>query len=138
MSLTSGLAQAIGAQVEGLEWALAGGNVFEEEMPPEPDTAVALYSTGGLPADSLLPFDSPTVQIVVRAGQNPQAAIDLWWAIHDYLHALRYATLPDGTYLAWALVTQSGPNRLGTDESGRHRFSMNVQCEQRRTSTHRP
>lgn len=143
MSLTSGLAQAIGAEsggVAGLKWALTGDdvNVFEEEMPTEPDTAVALYSTGGFEADSKLPFDSPTVQVVVRAGQNPQTAIDLWWAIYDYLHALRYTTLPDGTFLAWAIAQQSSPIRLGTDDNGRHRFAMNLRCEQRRASTHRP
>lgn len=139
MSLTTGLAQSIGQNVAGLAWSLAaGGNVFEDDMPPEPDVAVGVYSSGGLPADSKLPFDSPGIEVIVRGDANPQTAIDLWWAVYDHVHALRYTTLPDGTFLAWALVEQSGPFRIGPDESGRHRFSMNIQAEQRRPSTHRP
>lgn len=142
-NLTTGVAQAIGAAdggVAGLKWGIngAGVNVFEDHLPPEPDTAVGVYSEGGLPASSSLPFDSPTLQIVVRGTADPEAARALWWAIYDFIHALRYTTLPDGTFLAWALVTQSGPFAMGPDTSGRFRFSMDVQCETRRTSTHRP
>lgn len=137
-NIVTGLAQALGADVEGLDWVDGpGGNVFEDDMPTEPDTAVGVYSTGGLPASSSAPFDAPTVQIVVRGDGNPETAKALWWAIYDYLHAKRYVDLPDGTHLAWALVVQSGPFRMGADQNGRHRFSMNVQCETRRPSTHR-
>jgi len=145
MSLSTGLAQAIGAEpggVAGLKWSIAAGatgvNVFEDDMPPEPDLAVGVYSTGGFEADSLLPFDAPTVQVVVRGGADPEAARAVWWAIYDFVHALRYTELPNGLFLAYALVVQSGPNRLGTDESGRHRFTMNIRAETRRGSTHRP
>lgn len=144
--LTTGIAQAIGAAsggVAGLKWSVdpgaTGVNVFEDDMPPEPDTAVGVYSSGGLgEADSSLPFDSPTLQIIVRCGQDPEPGRALWWAIYSFLHAKRYTTLPDGTFLAWAIVQQPGPTRLGQDESNRHRFSMNVRCEVRRASTYRP
>lgn len=139
MSLSRGIARALGEDVTGLTYSTtATGNVFDEFLPDDPDVAVAVYSVGGSEADSLLPFDSPSVQVVVRGDTAPQTGIDLWYLIYDYLHAKRNTTLPDGTYLVSCLVTQSAPITLDPDEQGRHQFSMNCRCEIQRTSDHRP
>lgn len=142
MSLVTGLAQAIGDEddgVEGLTWSLAdGGNVFEEASPDSPDVCVSLYATGGPEADSLLPFDAPTVQIIVRGDTDPTTASDLWDKVYSFLHGKRYTTLPDGTFLVYALAVQSSPIAMGPDTSGRYRFSMNLRTEIRLASTHRP
>lgn len=137
MSLVTGLAMAIGdglggadTGVVGLEWSsAAGGNVFEEQTPSSPDTAVGVFSSGGSEADSKLEYDAPHVQLIVRGDSDPETGKALWYLIYDYLHAKRYVTLPDGTYLVYILVVQSSPVPIGTDESGRYRYSMNLRCE---------
>lgn len=142
MGAVTGLAMAIGAAsggVEGLSWQeTGGGNVFEEHMPQEPDVAVSLASAGGPEPDSLHPYHQASVQVTVRGDDDPQTAKDLWQAVFDYLHGKRNAELPDGTYLVWCLAAQGEPIRIGADDNGRHRFTMNLRCEVRRPSTHRP
>lgn len=135
----TGIARAIGAEVAGLSYNLSdGGNVFEEHLPADPDVVVGVYTIPGREADTLHPYDSPGVQLIIRGDTNPLTAVELWYLLYDYLHGKRNVSLPDGTYLVWAIATQSAPVRIGPDSAGRHQFSLNLRCETRRTSTHRP
>ena len=135
MTALLGFAQAIGLvngalRAAGLTYSeTAGGNVFIEAWPEQPDVAVALKSYGGNPPDSGLPYDHPFIQILIRGDEDPKTGIDLWYAIYSRIHGAVQQTLPDGTDLIMCLVQQSAPISIGPDVNGRHRFSMNVQME---------
>lgn len=139
--IVDGFAMLIGDAddgIDGLEFKLAaGGNVFVEAEANLPANAVTVYTSGGGEADSRLAYDSPDVQIVVRSAQSPRWALDMWQAIYSRLHGLRNVTLPDGTYLVYALVEQSSPIHIGTDDRGRYMFSMNLRTEIRNLTQER-
>jgi hypothetical protein len=104
---------------------------------------VAVVPAGGFEADSLLPYDAPTPQILVRAPQREaRAAEDLWRAIYAKVHGLRNVVLPDGTYLVYALAMQSDPVRVGSDlderTGERPLYAMNLRCEVVSATVHRP
>lgn len=138
-SLVSGLGELLGANVAGLNYSLLhGGNVFEQDWPNEPDLAVQINSAGGPEPSAKRPSDDRNVQLIFRANpEDPTGATDLWQRVFDYLHALRRVTLPGGDILVWALVQQAEPIRLGADENGRQRFSMNLVCRVQHVSGHR-
>jgi len=128
----SALAQYIGSTVPGLSWSLGeGGNVFEEQTPPEPDIIVGVYSVGGGEVLTHEPFREPNVQLIVRGNEDPQSALNLWHLLYNYLHGLRLVQLPDNVWLVSCVVVQSAPIRIGPDENGRYRFSMNLRMETR-------
>lgn len=145
MTLVSGLAQAIGNEadergsVEGLVYSeAAGGNVFEAFLPDKPDRCVAVLPSGGYEADAKLPYDRPSIQIIVRGDDDPVWALDTWQAVYSAVVALRNYTLPDGTYLVSALPIQSGPIHIGPDDSGRYQYGLNLECEIMNPTTERP
>lgn len=145
MSALDGLARLIGDDTSGGDGvaglffsAVTGGNVFVEALPQAPDVCVAIYSTGGAEADTLNPFDSPHVQLVIRGDRDPRTALDLWYAVYDFVHGLEHVDLEGGTRLMAAIVQQSGPVRMGPDENGRYRFSMNLRLETVNQTSHRP
>lgn len=119
--------------VEGLTYHLTeASNVFEEDMPQEPDLAVSVVSAGGPEPSALHASDEQRVQLTFRAEPgSPHTATELWYRVFRHLHSLRRHELPDGTQLVWAVVMQPAPVRIGADENGRHRFTMNVRCEVR-------
>lgn len=128
--ILDGIARLLDAEIASLTFneTAAGGNVFVDTLPQAPDVSVGIYHAGGYAASSLHPEDLPTPQIVVRGTRDPRTAVDLWYAIYSVLHARRNVTLPDGTYLVYCLVVQSGPVRIGPDENGRQQYSMNLEC----------
>ncbi len=125
------LAQYLGAQLAELDYSLTtGGTIFIDELPSSPDRAVAILTQGGTEADSQLPYDSPNVQIIVRSDTSPAWAIATCDAIYKLLHGKRNIVLAPGTtYLVYALFRQSSPNRIGTDDNGRQRYTMNLRTE---------
>lgn len=132
--IIDGIAALIGDEDEGVDGltfssTTAGGNVFVEGSPNEPANLVTVYASGGGEADSRLAYDSPDVQIITRSAETARWALDIWQAIYSRLHGLRNVTLPDGTYLVYALVEQSSPTHIGTDDRGRYMFSMNLRTE---------
>jgi len=134
-----GLAQWLGENIDGLTYSLTDvSNVFVDRLPSEPDESVSVFGSGGFEADSKLPYDAPTAQIIVRSTNNPQWAIDMWWAIYAKLQGLRHVTLPDGTYLVYCIPMQSGPFSLGPDDSGRMQYTMNLRTEILNTTEERP
>lgn len=125
------VAAYIGSAVDGLAYSetTAEGNVFVDRMPEAPDRAVAVYAQPGLEADSKLPYDPSRFQVVVRSEAGGAWALVTWAAVYAALHALRNVTLPGGTYLAFALATQSSPFLLGPDENGRPLYGVTFRAE---------
>lgn len=113
-----------------------GGDTFIENLPPDPDTALAVYSKAGPPADARLGYDEPGIQIVARSA-DPRVAAASLAAIYDQLHGLVNTELPDGTWLVSCLGQASSPTPLGRDQNGRHEFSLTFACEVRSLTAHR-
>jgi hypothetical protein len=127
-----GLARHLGDVVDELTYAEdEGGNIFIDDLPESPDTAVAVLASTGIAyePDSKLPYDPFYVQIVVRSTSNPDWALDVWEGVYSALHGLRNFTLPDGTYVVFAIASGGSPIRLGPDAAGRYRYSMNLRGE---------
>lgn len=139
MSVTRGYAQWLGENVDELSFSEeAGGNVFVDRLPSSPDELVSVFGFGGFEADSALPYDSPVIQVIVRATNNPKWALDMWDAIYAKTQGLRNTELPDGTYLVFAIILQSGPFYLGPDDSGRIQYTMNIRAEIKNSTEERP
>jgi hypothetical protein len=115
-----------------------GNDVFFDVAPATPDAAVTLTVYGGAPVDSLLPYDSPSVQVRVRAPADARAqARTRAQALYSALHGLGPITLPDGTRLILAVANQS-PGSMGQDELGRIDYVFNLACETHTPTAHRP
>ena len=131
-NLPEGLAQYLDS-VNVVEYSeSAGGNAFIDDMPQVPESAgvtVGFFHTGGYEADTKHPYDTPVIQVLIRGTKDARDALTLWQSIYSQLHGLRNVTLPNGIYLVDAIVIQSAPIRVGPDENGRHRYSMNLRCE---------
>lgn len=102
----------------------AGGNLFLENLPPQPDFAIMVRHTGGYVPDGTR-LVQPTFQVVVRH-PDLRTAIDTADAVHA---ALRFHTGPlvDGqseVSIVWPL--QDAPVYIGRDENGRHLHSINI------------
>lgn len=102
----------------------AGGTLFLENLPPQPDAAIMVRHTGGLMPDGTK-LTQPTFQIVVRH-PSLRTAVETANAVHA---ALRYHTdsLVEGeseVSIVWPL--QDAPVYIGRDENGRHLYSINV------------
>ena len=105
------------------------GNIFIEHLPAAPDKVVAIFRTGGYQSDGKLPYDDPTIQIVVRG--KPEDVVqpsDLAQAIFDELHGFRARRFAlGGYYIVNCIGVQSGPVHIGADENRRHEYSLNFQ-----------
>lgn len=146
MTLVSGIAQLIGAAdkdargaVDGLTYSLtSASNVFEGFLPSTPNRCVAVLPSGGFEADAGLPYDRPSIQIIVRGDDDPVWALDMWNEVYSALQSLRNVTLPDGTYLVSCQSIQSGPIHIGKDNSGRYQYGVNFETEIRNPTIERP
>lgn len=107
-----------------------GVDLFVGHLPTAPDTALAVFATGGLPAGSY-PLDAPTVQVRSRA-ENILAAYTRLAEVYDALHGLHHITLPGGTWVLNCLGVQSAPTGLGQDDAGRDEFVINFSLTVRR------
>ena len=122
----------------------AGGDIFYAEMPAAPDKAVMVMPTGGLPlqASGTLPYDAPTVQIMIRGERGQHVTGErLAWRIYDALNGLHRVTLDSGgedeIYLV-GMTVPIPPVHIGTDSQGRSRWSINPSARVKRPSVHRP
>lgn len=113
------------------------GDTFLDDMPSQPNTAVAItsYQAGAEP-DSLLPYDEPRIQVRTR-DLDPRAARTRCQAIYSELHGLGPVTLPDGTQLILCVALQGGPTSIGKDQNGRMEYACNFRAEHRTVSAHR-
>lgn len=121
-------------QTQGL--GTLGTNLFKERMPASPDTAIAIFSTGGILADPKEGYDYPTIQIMTRA-DDPAVAYNNLAAIYNVLQGLNNVTLASGTYLLHMWALQSQPINIGLDAEERTRFTQNYQLEVRNITAHR-
>lgn len=116
-----------------------GGDCFVDHMPQTPDGAVAIFHTGsGGEADFALPYDEPTVQVMVRGSGDPRVSHGRAADIYGALHGLGHTTLPDGSLLISCIALQSAPIAIGQDETGRHRHTLNFALDTFAPTTHRP
>lgn len=114
-----------------------GGDTFLDDMPSEPNSAVAItsYQAGAEP-DSLLPYDEPRIQVRTR-DTDPTAARTRCRDIYSELHGLGPVDLPDGTRLILCVALQGGPTAIGKDQNGRAEYVCNFRAEHRTPSAHR-
>lgn len=113
------------------------GDAFSDVVPASPDELVCLTLYGGAPVDSLLPYDTPNVQVRTRAQTDPRIARARAWAIYNELNGLGPCDLPDGTRLILTVANQT-PQFLGQDDTGRPEYVVNFSLEVHAPSVHRP
>lgn len=104
----------------------AGGNIFLEEMPPDPDDAICLYSTGGGRSDAKTTVKRPGAQVIVR-GVDLAETMTRAKSIHDALNdpTIRGFT-SGGTRVMLCQCTTTEPVHMGTDDNGRHQYTSEV------------
>lgn len=100
-------------------------DLFVEWMPDKPDVAVGLYMGSGPESSAGSGEDTPNVQVRVRGTRDARTAKVKAEAVYNALHALGDTLLPGGTRLIYCLAIQSGFNRIGVDEAGRHVYTCN-------------
>lgn len=106
------------------------GNLFEQNLPNEPDNAVGLYEYGGAAPRQTLgnrnPTENPRLQVLVR---HVEVETALQWSklIMHYLITINDQELSGVRYIK--ISAASGPGGLGTDSEDRHRYSTNFQVE---------
>lgn len=142
MNVVEAFARAIGNDgfpgVAGLTYSdAAGGNVFVARAPSAPHREVSVYPSGGFAGDSL-PYDRPTIQVVVRGDEDPRWALDMWQAVFDRVEGMRSVELPGGIWLVSCLSPQTGPVHMGPDANRRYRFGLNLELEVKNVTAERP
>ena len=141
MSLAQSIAMLIGDETDGVEGLVydetGQANVFVGYLPQRPNRCVAVIPTGGFESDSKLPYDNPSIQILVRGDEDPRWALDTAGAVYSLLQGKRNQDLPDGTRLISLIAIQSGPAHVGKDDNGRFQYAMNYQGEVRNPTSER-
>lgn len=107
----------------------ATGNAFIDRLPNTPDLAVGIFTGGGGRPGVNRGARYPTLEFQVRgSAASPLTAQALAQAIHDAWHGLGATLLAaGGTTIAGARCAQSAPTYIGTDDNGRHQYSVNVE-----------
>lgn len=101
------------------------GNIYINMYPSDPDEIIAIYNQQGTEADVKLPEDNTSIQIIIRGTIDPIAAFERAQTIYNCLHGFDGYFISNGTYIIGCIGQQSGPISLGTDQSGRHEYSIN-------------
>lgn len=130
------IAQDIARVIGGLdEYALhesneSQENLFVQDMPNDPDNAIAVYQYGGQSPRQTMgnPFvaEMPRVQVIVRNTMIDVAFADAYRVL-TLLHAIKHQTLSGVLYRRVEAV--SSPFELGPDEKGRQRVVCNYQVD---------
>lgn len=81
--------------------ASTGWAIFASQMPTNPDTVIAVFTTGGLPPDPKWLLDRPFVQVRVRG------------SVGDYSNAWNKAQAIKDDLLGISSVTIGGTNYIG-------------------------
>jgi hypothetical protein len=113
------------------------GDCFAEVQPAQPDSIVTLTLYGGAPIDSLLPYDTPSLQVRTRGDADPRTSRTRAQGIYEALNGLGPTTLADGSYLLLAVANQT-PSFMGQDSLGRCEHVVNFSLEVHAPSAHRP
>ncbi len=119
-----------------------GGNCFYNHLPDQPSTAVMVKDTGGnlTQYGASLGYDEPTLQLLFRGTRDPRTGKAFAQSIYDHMVSLHAVTLdPDGeaVRLIDCQSLQSAPAHIGTDENGRHLYSLNLALHVRNKTTNR-
>lgn len=140
------IAYAVAVDIAGLGLGtlseVEGGDVFVQNMPSEPDEAVAVSSYGGQPQQTKAPTDLPLVQVRVRGTKHdPVTPYERARAIYSALNCRDNTLIAAGTvHEAWVIgctAIQSDPISLGADENGRHEWAVNFAYRTAAPTTHR-
>jgi hypothetical protein len=134
-----GVAELLGSAIEGLAFSATTdeGNVFIDFSPSTPDRCVTVYTAPGQEADSKLPYDPVSFQVVVRCEAGSTWASTKWQEIYSYLHGRRYFTLPDGTEVVYIICQEAQPFRLQPDPNGRPLLSARYRAEVQNVTSQR-
>jgi hypothetical protein len=100
-------------------------NLFVEWMPDKPDVALGLYTSSGGESSAGEGEDQPQLMVRIRGTRDARTALAKAEAAYNALHAMGDTLLAGGTQLIYCLGIQSGFNRLGVDEAGRHLYTCN-------------
>lgn len=107
----------------------AGGDTFIGHVPAKPDFVVVLTPTPGLAPEYAHAYDYPAFQVRVRGGgADPRPAYDKAMAIRNALHGIESQQI-GATWVVKLEAAQSEPASLGTDENGRHEFTLNFNAD---------
>jgi hypothetical protein len=126
------IAQYLASQGLGTFEPLAiGGTIYIESQPPDPDEVVTIRGTGGNKYMAALPYNKPTIQILVRGTrQSPvsaeQTAVGICRALIS-LHNERI--ISGGTWVVGCQAMQSSPTHIGVDKNSRHEYSQNFEFD---------
>lgn len=100
-------------------------DLFVEWMPDKPDVAVGVYVGSGSESSAKEGEDTPNIMVRIRGTRDARTALAKCAKVYSELHALGDTLLPGGTRLIYCLGIQSGFNRIGVDEAGRHIYTCN-------------
>lgn len=117
----------------------AGGNVFVDWMPDQPDIAVAVMTRPGSPNLTKLPGETVGVQVLVRH-TSTRAADDLADLIFDALACAPAQVLDDGgpDEVQVIGVTPGSHSPIGRDVKERPEWSLNFTLRIHNPTSHRP
>jgi hypothetical protein len=113
------------------------GTIYKGFLPPTPDTAIAIYETGGVAPIRAMGnvagravVERPRIQVVCRAGQyDYQAARLKAQDVFALLDGMPARTVNGVSYLDSAAV--QSPFLMGRDESGRPKIACNYDVVKR-------
>jgi hypothetical protein len=110
----------------------AAGYCFTGPLPPEPDLAVSIRQYGG-EGDIKFPYDTPRVQVRVRAATNDEA-LEKAQEIYEALHGLALTVLDSGGDAEKFMVdcrAMDLPSPVGSNESqgSRPEYVTNYEIE---------
>lgn len=115
------------------------GDLFIDVMPSTPAEAVMVNSTGGLAVDGGQEWgwSTPTVQLLARGGADPRVSAQRLLDVLAALPTLASTVWTDDTgslRITGARAVQGEPVRVGQDDNGRHRHSINLSLDVERAA----
>lgn len=108
--------------------------IYRGFLPAEPDTAIVLTLTAGLPPDAKHNYNNAGLQVKTRGTTYPVAET-LIFTIFNILQSFSTATV-SGTFIS-DIRAQQDPFSLGRDERDRHLFGQNYTIDYYRDIGHR-
>jgi hypothetical protein len=112
-----------------------GWPLYEGYMPDDQDLTVALYETGGYPADTILRENQRiTFQLRVRGSRRDYARVRQKW--QDLFNALQDANNPALNGVALMQAMHYGP-LVFTDDKGRVNMTVNFRVTRQPATTTR-
>lgn len=130
MALLDDIATRLQTDGIGTIGASSGWAIFKAALPDGPDTAVALFETGGDAPEERYALDRPTFQVRVRGDAWGYSAART--KMQDIFAALHAQEANVGSDYVYIYAVQSGPIQMGHDESDRPHLSLNFRVVKKR------